>query len=94
MKWFKVNFAKIELDKKLDKKLIRAFIGLLIKLNLPTGLAVHSIDTDEKSLEEINYYFSSPKQFINPLITLFTGFNFAEVLEPNKLALKTIVGSI
>ncbi len=92
MKWFKVYIGPDEVPIETRKKLFRDFFKLLIEEEFSTGLAMHF------SIEKINQdnirYFSTPDEHYHKLISIFEGFSYQEISQPNLDLLKTVIGEL
>lgn len=90
MKWLESVLTNSEVD----KKVLRNFITLLIRLDIPNGLALHTLNADAIKLEKCPYYFSVPERYLTEVITLFKDHSITEICEPDRNELYTVVGSI
>ncbi|HMN25520.1 MAG TPA: hypothetical protein PL018_15585 [Ignavibacteriaceae bacterium] len=93
MKWYKVTLLNFELSKQLDRKIIGDFIRFLIKQGSPPGLAMYTSTTENITLGEMHYYFSSPEELSILFNECLTGFHLREIPEPKINSLHTILGS-
>ena len=92
MKWYKITFVSFELKKQLDKKLIKDFIALLVKLDTPVGLAMHTLPEDYMYPDKLNYYFSAPDDIADKLKTIFDQTSFSEIPAPDINKLNIMLG--
>lgn len=90
MKWFSAVFGNSE-D---DKKVITEFITILIKFDIPRGLALHTLHPDSIKNNEISYFFSVPEKYLNNIMLLLSGHTIVEIAEPDIDNLYTVVGSM
>jgi hypothetical protein len=94
MIWYKVTLVDFEIKDQLDKKLIKDFISLLVKLDTPVGLAMHTLPEDNLFPDKLIYYFSVPAILAINFRLLFIQYSVIEVPDLDLNKLKTVLGTM